>query len=183
MSRTSTLLALGLLALVVLLMTPFSSKAEEKKGTLRTRIDPPIAGVFIDGKYQGTAATFASRERAIRLAPGDYTVTLRDPRYKDLVAKVKIEAERESVIRRRLSPGLPPLEPPYGELKTEGFGNAAVYLDGRYSGNAMEFDGPGQALLLKPREYDLKIEPVSEGSPHQEKVTIREDQVTTVKKE
>ncbi|MCP5116712.1 MAG: PEGA domain-containing protein [bacterium] len=151
-------------------------------GYLRTKIDPHVAGVIVDGKYRGTAAMFGHRSRMLELTPGEHDVEIIDPRYRTLKVKVKIEAGKTVNIRRTLEPaGKPPMGP-FGELITEGFGNAAVYLDGKYHGNTIEFGTPGQSLLLKPATYSMKIVPVSGGSAREEKIVINADEALVLSK-
>ena len=64
----------SLLLAAVLLVVPAIVAQDDDVGYLRTRISPSVAGVFIDGKYYGTAAMFGFTDKAIPLKPGDYTV-------------------------------------------------------------------------------------------------------------
>jgi hypothetical protein len=101
--RTSQIVATVLLAIFIAVSTAAFAQAAEV-GHLRTRIDPHVAGVFVDGKYHGTASMYGHRERMIALAPGSYKVELKDPRYKTLVANVKIEAGKVSTVRLYMEP-------------------------------------------------------------------------------
>ena len=68
-------LALGLSAI-----GPSAAQDSLEVGKFRTRVSPHVAGVFIEGKYYGTAAMFGNAGGAIELAPGVYNVELIDPR-------------------------------------------------------------------------------------------------------
>lgn len=156
--------------------------AQEKVGYLRTRISPREAGVFVSGEYHGTAAMFGHRERMIKLAPGAYKVEIKDPRYKTLNVEAKITAGQTTTVRQYMEPaGVRPTGP-FGELTTDGFGNAAIYLNGEYHANALELQNPAYSLLLKPGEYDMKIEPVDGEIVRQEKITIKADETLVVYK-
>ena len=157
-----------------------SLHAQEKVGYLRTRIDPREAGVFVDGKYHGTAAMFGHRERMIKLSPGTHKVEIKDPRYKTLNVEAKIEAGKTATIRQYMeSLGIKP-QGPLGELTTDGFGNAAIYIGGEYYANALELQNPAYSLLLKAGDYDLKIVPVDGEVVREEKITIKADETLVI---
>lgn len=163
------------LTLTVLAALPLAAQ-DKKMGYLRTKVDPWVAGVFVDGDYKGTAAMFGSRERMIELKPGVYTVKLVDPRYKTREIKVEIEAGLPSTIRTSMVPlGREP-KPPFGELVTEGFGNSAIYLNGDYYANTSEISGEGRALLLKPDTYKMKIVSADEEFVREENIVINADE-------
>jgi hypothetical protein len=159
-----------------------SLHAQGKEGFLRTRISPREAGVFVDGKYQGTAAMFGHRERMIKLSPGTHVVEIKDPRYKTLKVDAKIEPGLTATIRHYLEPLNYKPEGPLGELTTDGFGNAAIYIDGEYHANALELQNPAYSLLLKAGDYDLKIEPVDGEVVREEKITIKADETLVIYK-
>jgi len=57
----------------------------------------------------------------------------------------------------------------------------AVFVNGEYMGHADEFNAPGQGLLLNPGDYDVTISSQA-GSPLlEQKVTIRANEVQTLK--
>ena len=166
-----------LLVLTSLVVTPLTAQEE---GFLRTRIDPYKAGVFVNGEYYGTAAMFGSRQRMIKLAPGTYDVEIVDPRYKTLKAKAQIKTGETTTIRRAMEPLGVPREGPFGELITEGFGNAAVYLNGKYYANTAELGTPGQSMLLKPGEYSMKIVPVSGADVREETIEVNANETLII---
>jgi hypothetical protein len=156
--------------------------AQEKVGYLRTRISPREAGVFVDGAYHGTAAMFGHRERMINLSPGTHMVEIKDPRYKTLSVKANIEAGETTTIRQYMEPlGIKP-EGPLGELTTDGFGNAAIYINGDYYANTLELQNPAYSLLLKAGGYDMKIVPVDGEVVREEKITINADETLVIYK-
>lgn len=176
----------GVLALAGLAASPaaLAVEGDEEPGLFRTRVSPHVAGVFIEGEYHGTAAMFATHDRAIELAPGTYDVELVDPRFKTLRAKVTIESGKTSTLRRAMEPRQYSMRGPLGELRTEDFGNAAVYLNDKYYGNTMEFQGPfARTLLLPPGEYRLKIAPADGSMGRETDVEIRPDMTLVVGRE
>ncbi len=180
--NTSARIAGAIAVLAAVSLAALPALAQEQVGYFRTRIDPHVAGVFIDGKYYGTAAMFGHRAAAIKLAPGSYKVEIVDPRYQTIEAKVEIKAGQTSTLRMAMKPISRETEGPFGELITEGFGNAAVYLNGKYYANTAELSTPGQSLLLKPGEYTMKIVPVGGGPGKEEKIQINADETLVISK-
>ena len=176
---TSKIVATVLFAAFVAVSIQVSAQAAEV-GHLRTRIEPHVAGVFVNGKYYGTAAMYGHRQRMIALAPGSYKVELKDPRYKTLVANVKIEAGKVSTVRQFMEPLPKPPDTEFGELTADGFGNAAIYVNGAYYANAAELQTPGYTLLLAPAEYTIKIVPVEGEAVREEKVKIVADETLVI---
>ena len=161
-----------LLTSLVLCLTMMTVSAVAATGTLRTRVDPRVAGVFINGKYYGTAAMFSHHQAAIKLEEGNYTVKLVDPMHEDMTLEVGVTAGRETTIRQQMkSLNLPP-RTNLGELQTEGWGNSAIYLNGKYYANSNELDNPAYSLLLDAGEYNLKIVPVNGSAGREAKITI-----------
>jgi len=179
--KHSFLYCLCVAAVAAVLFTANASAADEV-GYLRTRIDPSVAGIFVDGKYQGTAAMFAFKERAIKLKAGNYNVEIVDPRYKTIAAKVSITAGKYTVIRRSMQPGTVETDGPFGELVTQGFGNGAIYLNGKYYANTLEAGSSARTLLLVPGKYKLKIVPVDGEAAREEEITITADETLVLNK-
>jgi PEGA domain-containing protein len=169
-----SLLTLTLLAAV----TPLA--AQQDLGYLKTKVNPGRAGVFIDGKYVGPAANFrVARKYAV--AAGSHEVKLVDPRYEEYTTQVQIQARKTTTIRQALK-ALPPAKPPFGRLRIEGFDKyAAVYVNGKFCGHADEFNNSAQGLLLNPGQYEVRVEPMSGGTPVTDKVTIEAGKVAMVK--
>ena len=172
----------SLLLAVSLVGVPQAIGQDGDVGHLRTRISPAVAGVFVDGEYYGTAAMFGSLDGAIGLKPGNYTVKIVDPRYRTLEAKITIKKGEYTTVRQKLTPVSYEPEGPLGELKAHGFGNAAVYLNGKYYANTKELQASLRTLLLKPGTYQLKIVGVDGKTDHDEKVKINADEVLVVYK-
>jgi hypothetical protein len=58
---------------------------------------------------------------------------------------------------------------------------AAVYVNGRFVGHVDEFSNFAQGLQLNPGTYEVKIVPVSSGSPITKSVTIETNKTTIVR--
>jgi len=179
MARTlwvvNTLCCLGLLSLA---SAPLAGQSGQ--GKLKTSVNPGRTGVFVDGKYLGPAANFRMA-RTYALPEGEHEVRLCDPRYEDMVTKVKIEAGKTTKLSETMK-ALPPAQPPFGRLRTIASEKyAAVYVNGRFMGHAGEFNNPVQGLLLNPGEYTVKIVPVAGGPGHEEKIKIEADKTAIVR--
>ncbi len=150
--------------------------AQEKKGSLRTLISPMDVGVFVNGKYYGSAKMFVFRSNPLELPPGTYDVELVDPRCKTLKVKAEIKAGLTTTIRHSMECSTK-VEGPFGELATEGYGNAAIYLNGQYYGNSSD-----AGILIAPGSYDLKIVPVDGSQGREEKITINVEETLILSK-
>jgi hypothetical protein len=155
------------------------SAGQQGTGYLKTKIDPGRAGVFIDGKYVGPAQNFGIG-RKYAVAAGEHEVRLVDPRYEDLVTKVRVEAGKTTTLKERMK-ALPKPQPPFGRLRTIAADKfSAVYVNGKFMGHAGEFNNVMQGLLLNPGEYTVKVVPSSGGEGTEEHVKIEADKVTIV---
>ena len=171
-----------LLFSVFLCLALLTVSALAAEGTLRTRVDPRVAGVFVNGKYYGTAAMFSHSQAAMKLEAGNYTVKLVDPRHEDMTLSVGVAAGQETTIRQRMkSLNLPP-EKNLGELETKNWGNSAIYLNGKYYANSSELANAAYTLLLPPGEYTLKIVPVDGSKGREEKIKINANQTLVLTK-
>ncbi len=151
----------------------------QNSGYIKAKVDPGRAGVFVDGKYMGPAANFkVARKYAV--APGEHEVKLIDPRFEELTTKVTVAPGKTSVITEKLK-ALPPAKPPFGRIRTlttDKF--AAVYINDKFYGHADEFSNPGQALLLPPGDYTIRVVPAT-GSPHEEKIKVEAEKTVIVR--
>lgn len=149
-------------------------------GTLKTKVNPGRAGVFVDGKYLGPAANFRIAQK-YALPEGEHEVKLVDPRYEEVTRKVSIQAGKTTTLSEKLTP-IEPAKPPFGSLRTVGFTKfAAVYVNGKYYGHVDEFSNFAQVLLLNPGEYTVRVVPVDGGAPHEETVRIEAGQATIIR--
>jgi hypothetical protein len=164
---------------LVLAVATLSCSAADT-GSLKLKVDPGRAGVFVDGKYVGPAANFKIGQTYL-VAPGEHEVRLVDPRYEEIVTKVTITAGKKTVVKETMK-ALPLAKPPFGTLRTEHPDHfAAVYVNGHYMGHVDEFSNFAQGLLLNPGTYEVKIVPAGGGAPVTKSVTIEASKTVLVK--
>lgn len=177
--RSLTYLSYGLG--VTILLSAFSHVYGQQAGTgfLKVKANTGRAGVFVDGKYLGPAANFAMA-RKYTVAAGEHDLVLREPRYQEYKATVKIEAGKTTTVSQSLQPRAL-ATPPFGRLRLTGFEKyAAVYMNDGYMGHADEFSAPGQGLLLNPGDYNLKVTSQAGTALLEQKITIRQNEVERV---
>ena len=168
------------LSLTAFILIPVLALHAADSGSLKTKVHPGRAGVFVDGKYLGPAANFA-RAHTYPLPAGEHEVKLLEPRYKEMTTKVTITPGKTTVLNETMQ-ALPVPKPPFGRLRTIGSDKfAAVYVNGQFMGHVDEFSNFAQGLYLRPGEYIVKIVPASGGQPHEEKVNIQENHVVIVR--
>lgn len=151
----------------------------QQTGTLKVKTTTGRAGIFVDDKYVGPAANFAIT-RSYAVAPGDHTITIREPRYETATTKVTIVAGKTVTVKQELK-ALPVPKGPFGRLRTEGAEKyAAVYVNGAYMGHEDEFDNFAQGLLLPPGHYMVKIVPLSGAPGVEQAVDLKANETTIV---
>lgn len=149
-----------------------------QNGTLKTKIAPNDAGVFVDGKYLGPAGYFASAQ-SFSVAPGEHEVKLVDPRYEDFTTKVTVTAGKTTTLKQAMKPK-ELIKPPYGVLRVKNTNpKAGVFINTYFYGFVDEIDNSFQGLLLNPGEYDLKVV-VPGGSDFEQKVKIEANTTTVI---
>jgi hypothetical protein len=119
--------------------------------------------------------------RKYTLSEGEHEVRLTEPRYEDLVTKVKIQAGKTTTLSENMKP-LAPAKPPFGVLRVicpEKY--AAVYIYDKFMGHVDELDAFNEGLKLNPGEYAVKIVPVSGGAGHEEKIRIEAGKTTVIR--
>ena len=84
-------------------------------GTLIVHAKPGRAGVFVDGKYVGPAANFASA-RTYTVPAGQHEVILREPRYEEYKTSIEILAGKTTSISQALQ-AKPIPKPPFGRIR------------------------------------------------------------------
>ncbi|MFN7924838.1 MAG: PEGA domain-containing protein [Bryobacteraceae bacterium] len=149
----------------------------QSTGTLKTKVSPSRAGVFVDGKYVGPAGNLGMA-RSYPVAAGEHEIKLVEPRYQEVVKKVTIAAGKTTTLSETMTK-LPEPKPPFGVLRIQSSDKfAAVYVNGRFMGHADEFNGGTQRLLLPPGEYTVRVE--AAGGPTEQKVTLEANKTATV---
>jgi len=106
-------LAFGLsVAALTLLSLPLAAQ----NGTLKCKVDPGRAGVFLDGKYLGPAANFGM-SRSYQVASGDHELKLVEPRYQEISKKISVAAGKTTAVKEHMT-ALPVPQPPFGRIRT-----------------------------------------------------------------
>jgi hypothetical protein len=151
----------------------------QQTGTLKAKVNPGRAGVFLDGKYLGPAANFRIA-RSYSVPAGEHELKLVEPRFQDITKKITVEAGKTTVVREKMT-ALPAPKPPFGRVRTINDDKfAPVYVNDKFYGHVDEFSNSSQGLLLPPGSYDIGIEP-SKGTPVKQKVTVEADKIAIVK--
>lgn len=157
------------LAMLALALAP---AAAAQDGTLHVKVKPKKTGVFVDGKFMGTAGKYS-------VAAGEHQVWLSEGASSEHTTKVTVEAGKTAVLDHRMS-ALPLANPPFGSLTIAGGSDeSAVLVNGRYMGQAREFRG--KSFQLPPGQYLVEI--MARGGSNvstKEKISITTKQVTTV---
>src|SRR5215813_7553018 len=150
--------SIGSVVLLGTLMFGKTALAQKNMGYLKVDANPGRTGVFVDDKYLGPAANFRV-DRKYELAPGQHTLRLSEPRYKDYATTINIEAGKTTKVSSVMEK-LPVPQPPYGMLhlvKGPHSKFSAVYVNGQFMGHVGEYDNSLQRELIKPGEYELKV--------------------------
>jgi len=122
-------------------------------------------------------------DRKYTLSPGQHTVRLSEPRYKDYTTTVDIDAGKTTKISHVMEKRPLP-EPPFGMLqlvKGPHSKVSAVFLNGQFIGHVGEYDNSVQGQLVKPGEYQLKVASPEGQTIHEEKISVKADQTTRVR--
>ena len=135
----------------VLAATALVAQMPDKSGFVQIKVTPAQAGVFVDGKYMGPSFLFADKARAIRVGVGNHRVEIVDPYHVTLVTDFQVTAEQYNEISKDMKPNGKEPKKKVSAIVTEGFGEAALYLDNEYFGHA------GRELRVKPGKFMLKI--------------------------
>ncbi|MDZ7639378.1 MAG: PEGA domain-containing protein [Bryobacterales bacterium] len=166
-----------ILALALVIGLPLAAQDEAK---IRVQADPSTAGLFIDGKYMGSAENFHI-SIAYAVSPGEHTIKLVDPRYEDYETKVTAEAGETKKFDFKMT-AKPVPQPPFGQIRTiQGASKyTGVYLNAQYVGHVDEFSNRFQRLLLPPGSYLARFENPETGATYEESITVSANQTTTI---
>lgn len=171
----------GLFVALFCVLLVFSLPQSATAGFLTLKVKPGRAGVFVDGKYVGPAANFRM-PMTYFLPSGEHELLLTEPRYKDVRMKITLKVGETTVVEKSMEP-LPKAKPPFARLRiVQGSSGkfGAIFLNGKYMGHLDEFSNSSQALLIQPGEYILKITSADFGIDHVEKITLKENETTTI---
>lgn len=140
-----------LMLAAAVVVTSMMAQMPEKSGFVMTKVTPAHAGVFVDGKYMGPSSLFADKARPIRVSQGNHRVEVVDPYYDTITADLQVvEGQYHEISKTMKANGKEP-KSKVSAIITEGFGEAAIYLDNEYFGHA------GRELRVKPGKFMMKV--------------------------
>src|SRR5262245_37585561 len=73
--------------------------------TLKLKIKPGRAAVFLDEKYVGHASEFGGRFRSMKISPGKHKIRVELPGYRTFVTEVDLLANQETEVKTELQAG------------------------------------------------------------------------------
>ena len=121
-------------------------------GKLKTKIQPPEAAVWVDGKYMGHADEFNGPGQTLALPAGEHEVKISLVYYQDHKTTVTSESNKTAVIKQQLRPSDEKRpNPPFAKakLRCKPTAHAAVIVNGRFIGHCDEMNGPGSEPRLR----------------------------------
>jgi len=77
----------------------------EITSTLKLKIRPKRAAVFLDEKFVGHAADFGGAFRSMKISPGKHRVRVELPGYRTFDTEINLLANQESEVKTELVPG------------------------------------------------------------------------------
>ena len=92
------------LVVVSLHLAP-SATVPEVTATLKLKIKPERAAVFLDGKFVGHAGDFGGAFKSMKISPGKHRVRVELPAYRTFETEVNLLANQESEIKTELVKG------------------------------------------------------------------------------
>ena len=92
------------LVMVSLHLAP-SATVPEVTATLKLKIKPERAAVFLDGKFVGHAGDFGGAFKSMKISPGKHRVRVELPAYRTFETEVNLLANQESEIKTELVKG------------------------------------------------------------------------------
>ena len=77
----------------------------EITSTLKLKIKPKRAAVFLDEKFVGHAADFGGAFRSMKISPGKHRIRVELPGYRTFDTEMNLLANQESEVKTELVPG------------------------------------------------------------------------------
>jgi len=77
----------------------------EITSTLKLKIKPKRAAVFLDEKFVGHAADFGGAFRSMKISPGKHRIRVELPGYRTFDTEINLLANQESEVKTELVPG------------------------------------------------------------------------------
>jgi hypothetical protein len=90
--------------IVALHLAP-SATVPQVTATLKLKIKPERAAVFLDGKFVGHAGDFGGAFKSMKISPGKHRVRVELPAYRTFETEVNLLANQESEIKTELAKG------------------------------------------------------------------------------
>lgn len=88
------------------------------KATVKLRVNPPRAAVFVDGLYVGHVKEFEGIGRGMLVAPGEHEISIALPGYQAFETNIKPLADQKVEIKTNLLKGRGPLAAPLVNKET-----------------------------------------------------------------
>jgi hypothetical protein len=92
------------LVTVTLQLAPHAT-VPDVTATLKLKIKPGRAAVFLDEKYVGHASQFGGRFRSMKISPGKHKIRVELPGYRTFVTEVDLLADQETEVKTELVVG------------------------------------------------------------------------------
>lgn len=151
-------------------------------GTLKTKVKPSDAAVYVDGSYVGHADQFDGPGQKLHLTPGPHDVRFSIAYYQDYSTRVNVEAHETAVIRQSLNPS--DEQPPKTNLArvkihVKPLVKTAVIVNGRFVGHADQVNGPGQVLVVEAGHYTVVLAHAGY-KPHTTEFDIGSEETKTI---
>jgi OmpA family/PEGA domain len=156
----------------------------QENATVKVRVSPPEAYIFVDGQ------PVAHRSQTISVSPGQHTIGVYNYGFTPQVQTVDLVAGKNPEIVARLASAGGPVNGPWGKVMIEDAPNhkAAVYVNGIkpefFVGHVDEFNnnfGPTQKLVLPIGTYQLIVVNPGETEPvFNESIEVKNNERTTV---
>jgi hypothetical protein len=82
-----------------------SASVPEVTSTLKLKIKPKRAAVFLDEKFVGHASDFGGAFRSMKISPGKHRIRVELPGYRTFDTEINLLANQESELKTELVPG------------------------------------------------------------------------------
>lgn len=170
----------GIILALVLMIGAILPVMAQDEAKIRVQAEPSTAGLFIDGKYVGSAENFAI-STSYTVSAGEHRIKLVDPRYEDYETTVTAEAGKTKKFDFKMT-AKPKPQAPFGQIRTIQGANkyTGIWLNAQYVGHVDEFSNIFQRLLVPPGSYLIRFENPETGATYEESITIGANQTTTI---
>lgn len=175
---------MSLMGLALLATAAGSADAQGKQAELRlipeTRVEK-LAGVWVDGQYVGYVDQFKGRG-TLTLAPGKHSLVVRESGMADMTRDLNLApgGALDLVVKLMEPDPETGVQSGPGELKVlVAPESAAVFVDGKFAGPAVQFGSLGRVLRLPEGKHEVRISQ-SEYKDYVTNVDIRSSERQTI---